>query len=40
MLKIIARTPIFSFSSQPAAKVLVSPSNSIYFNLAFEEYLF
>ena len=41
MLKLINKVrPIFGFSSQATAKVLVSSSNSIYFNLAFEEYLF
>ena len=42
MLKLFNRTSsIFGFSSQSTtAKVLISNSNSIYFNLAFEEYLF
>lgn len=38
MFRVINPNNIYSFSQR--AKILISNSNSIYFNLAFEEYLF
>lgn len=38
MLRILTKSVFFGFAKQ--TKILVSNSNSIYFNLAFEEFLF